>query len=358
MKKLSFLAVGVLMTAALAMTGCHKQSELEFNDIAESATVQGFVYINKGYIQDGGGNFAVLNEPAKGVSVVIKVDYKQYDGDAADGQKMFEGTCNDDGMYTITVPVGQKAISGMKAYTRPFVGEYFDLVNGAIQKVEVSYPEVSTSVDIERGKTFMAANMIVTKDVEKPILTRNQVVTVRGQLVEKFEKKEYIDPEDKDKGYNVLEGTQNATQEVMLTATFTNSDFKDVELVFNTKAAVGGAYEFKANLYDTWDISKTEVKIETKAYLNAITHYFKKYDEDEKKFLDKNQEVNGYFKSATMTKTLSDGDLLIGCTLVKLPMEFVPDYANEIIYGIGNTDIDIVKGKTVYTAANPLGWAY
>ena len=186
MKKIFFMAA----CAALALVGCqNKQSELNFDDITTKATVQGYVYMDWGYIQEGTG-FAKLNKPAEGVAVAVKVDYQKYDKDAAGGQKFFEAVCDANGFYKVEIPVGQEAIAGMNVYTRPFVGKYYDLVNGAIQEVEVSFTEESTSVDIESGKVFTAANMIVTKDVEKPILTRNQKVKVSGKIVEKFEKRE------------------------------------------------------------------------------------------------------------------------------------------------------------------------
>lgn len=358
MKKKCFFAV--LATAVLALVGCQKQSELKFEDIAGKAVVQGYVYIDKGYIQDSKGNFACLNEPANGVAVEVRVDYQKYDADAAAGKKKFEGVCDANGFYRIEIPVGQAAITGMSAYTKDFTGEYYDLVNGAIQKVSVSYPEVSVPVQIENGKIYTAANMIVSKDVEKPILSRNQVVTVRGQISEFFEKKTYIDPEDKDKGYTVSKDSRNATVPVSMMITFTNTDpkFNGQSLVFNVVTNAEGAYSLEVNLYDTWDLSKTELELETKSYLNTMVHYYKKYDADEKSWSDKSQDVNGYYKKGSISKTLSDGDLLVGCTLPKVALTFVPDYANMIIYGIGNNDIDIVSGVTTYTSTNPLAWAY
>lgn len=358
MKKSFFLAA---FAAALALVGCQKQSELDFDDIKTKATVQGYVYIDLGYIQEGTG-FAKLNKPAEGVAVAVKVDYQKYDKDAAGGQKFFEAVCDANGFYQVEIPVGQEAISGMNVYTRPFVGKYYDLVNGAIQEVEVSFTEESTSVDIESGKVFTAANMIVTKDVEKPILTRNQKVKVSGKIVEKFEKKEYVDKENPDKGYYGVVGTNNATQTVTLVATFTNTDtkFNGQELIYNLTTGAGGAYELTADLYDAWDINKTEVKIEAKSYLNKISHYYEKYDDDDKKYISKTQEVSGYFERGEVQKPLSDGSLLIGCVVSDLVVEFVPDYAKETIYGIGNPDIDKTndKGIIIYKSNNPLGWAY
>ena len=102
------------------------------------------------------------------------------------------------------------------------------------------------------------------------------------------------------------------------------------------------------------------MKIEAKSYLNKISHYYEKYDEDEKKYLSKTQEVSGYFERGEVKKPLSDGSLLIGCVVSDLVVEFVPNYAKETIYGIGNPDIDKKndKGIMIYKSHNPLGWAY
>ena len=347
--------------AALALVGCQKQSELNFDDISTKATVQGYVYIDQGYVADGSG-FAKLSKPADGVAVAVKVDYTAYDKDAAGGQKLFEATCDANGFYQVEIPVGQKAISGMSVYTRPFIGKYYDIVNYAIMEMEVSYPEASTSVEIEQGKVFTAQNITITKDVEKPILTRNQIVTISGKVVEQYEKKEYKDPSNPDLGYTAVTGTRDATKPVSLVVTvydpYSSSD--DRELIFNITADKDGAYSFEANLYDSWDISDLMVEVEAKSYLNTVDHYYYKYDSDEKNYVRKSQEVNGYFKSNYVDKNMSDGDLLIGCVLSDLPMKFVPDYAKQDIYGIGNPNIDTydAKGNLLYKSENPLNWAY
>ena len=52
MKK-SLLMMAVL--AIVALTSCQDQvqSQLDFDSITEKAVVQGYVYINKGYVKDG-----------------------------------------------------------------------------------------------------------------------------------------------------------------------------------------------------------------------------------------------------------------------------------------------------------------
>ena len=342
--------------ATLALVGCRQQSQLDFENVAGKAVVQGHVYVDRGFKQDG-NTYVVVNEPAEGCEVVVKVPYKRYDADAADGDKLFTAVCDANGFYTIEIPVGQAAITGAQVYTRPFVGTYYGMVNGQVMETTASFPETSTAVDIENGKTFVAANMVVSKDVTTPIFSRQQVVTVSGQIAQNYEKKNWIDPEDMDKGYTVSDDVQNATKAVELQLTFFHSSSAEA-LVYNVTTNETGAYSLAVNLYDMWDINTVGVNVVVKSYLNEMTHYYKKYDEDEKKFLDKSQVVSGYFAGTDITESLSDGDKLIGHMFPKLALDFVPDYAKETIYGIGNTAIDMKDGKIIYTSSNVLGWSY
>lgn len=356
MKKSLFM-MAILAIAALTSCQDQTQSQLEFGDVADKATVQGYVYIDKGYVQEG-TTYVVKSLPAAGAEVLVKVPYTKYDADAADGDKFFEGVCDANGFYSIEVPVGQAAISGAKVYTRPLVDKYYDLINGAIVETDASYPEASASVEIERGKVYTAANIYLAKDVQSPILTRTQAVVLKGAVKETYEAKKYVDPEDKDKGYSAIVAKRAASKKVNLVVTITNSEYSSEEIVYNITTDAEGNYNLSANLYDTWDVTKTKVEIESKAYLAELTHYYQFWNEDDTEWVYKTQTVAGYFDSKKVSKTLTSGDLLIGAKLADHVLAFTPDYASVKIYGIGNEDIDKVDSKTVYQSWNPLGWAY
>ena len=355
MKKSIFM---MAILAIAALTSCQKeQSQLDFEGVEGKAVVQGYVYIDKGYMQDG-SNYVVKSLPAAGCEVLVKVPYAKYDADAAAGDKFFEGVCDANGFYTIEVPVGQAAITGVKVYTRPLVDKYYDLINGSIVETEASYPEASASVEIERGKVYTAANIYLAKDVQSPILTRSQAVVLKGAVKETYEAKKYIDPEDKDKGYYAIADKRAASKKVNLVVTITNSEYSSEEIVYNITTDAEGNYNLSANLYDVWDVAKTKVEIKSKAYLAELTHYYQFWNEDETEWVYKTQIVAGYFDSKKVSKTLASGDLLIGAKLADLVLAFTPDYASVKIYGIGNMDIDKVDSKLVYKSWNPLSWAY
>ena len=344
--------------AIVALTSCHEQSQLDFGAVTSTATVQGYVYINKGYIQDG-ANYVVKSLPAADCEVLVKVPYKKYDPQAAEGDKFFEGVCDANGFYLIEVPVGQAAITGVKVYTRPLVDKYYDLVNDAVVETEASYPEASTTVDIERGKVYTAANIYLTKGVQSPIMTRSQVVVLKGSVKENYDKKVYQDPENTDKGFWGEADRRSATQQVELVVTITNTACSTEKIVYNLTTDIEGDYNLSANLYDTWDVAKTKVEVEAKAYLVAeLTHYYDKWNKEESKWESTSQKIAGYYNSGKVEKTLKDGDLLIGAKMPDLNLTFVPDYANYKIFGINNYDIDYVDEQWTYKSKNPLGWAY
>lgn len=353
MRKIFFVAL-----ATLALVGCQNQSQsqLDFDDVSGKAVVQGYVYVDRGFKQDG-TTLVAVNEPAEGCEVVVKVPYQEYDANATSGDKMFTAVCDANGFYTIEIPVGQAAIAGANVYTRPFVGTYYGMVNGQVMETTASFPETSTAVDIENGKTFMAANMVVSKDVTTPILSRQQVVTVSGQIAQNYEKKNWIDPQNMDKGYTVSADVQNATKAVELQLTFFHSSSAEA-LVYNVTTDATGAYNLTVNLFDTWNISDVLVEVTAKSYLNKVTHYYQRYDEDNIDWKYDTQDVTGYYAGTQTTDYLREGDELIGHTFGKMILTFVPDYAKVIIYGLGNPDIDWKDGNRIYRSDNVLGWSY
>lgn len=100
----------MLAAAAIALTGCNKQTELEIN-YGKSGTVQGKVTIFK----DNG-----TSEVAAGVKVFAKVPYKELITDAPDditGDKIFEAKTDNNGIYKFEMPVIDGAMSSFNLYT-------------------------------------------------------------------------------------------------------------------------------------------------------------------------------------------------------------------------------------------------
>lgn len=347
MKKVLFFVA----MAIAALTSCqHEQSQLDFADVEGKAVVQGYVYIDKGYIQDG-NNYVVKSLPAEGCEVLVKVPYDKYDANATSGDKFFEGVCDANGFYSIEVPVGQTAITGVGVYTRPIVDKYFDLVNGTIVEKDASYGEAFASVELERGKTYTATNIYIQKDVESPILTRNQTIAINGVVQEEYEE------EQNDYGtFSAIRGKRNVSSKVNLVLTFTNSDYPNEKIVYNINTDYSGKYQVSANLYDVWNIADTHVKVETKPYLASVKHYYEEYTAWG--WEKRNQLVTGYYAEKSIYENLTAGGLLIGIKMDDIVLKFVPDYNNNKIYGLGKYDIDYINGTRAYSSWNPLNWNY
>ena len=439
-----------MAVAIVALTSCqNEQSQLDFADVEGKAVVQGYVYIDKGYIQDG-DNYVVKSLPAEGCAVLVKVPYTKYDADAAAGDKFFEGVCDANGFYTIEVPVGQSAITGVNVYTRPIVDKYYDLINGAIVEKQASYPEASASVELERGKIYTASNIYIQKGVESPIMSRSQVIKLNGVVKEECEVQEntndditvkakvpaawtdqitawvwatggegkeivptqegewyvytqncaelniifkngagwngdanqtvditvtestcieitadgatkatytIVDCEGGDVTLEIKAGQRKVSQKVELAVTFTNSQYPTEKIVYNITTDYDGKYDLSANLYDTWNVANTTVKVETKPYLASVTHYYREKNLYYGTWTDKSQSVSGYYNSKTVSKNLSAGDLLIGTKINDIVLTFTPDKNNNTIYGIGDYEVDYDDNyNRIYKSENPLNW--
>jgi hypothetical protein len=93
------------------------------------------------------------------------------------------------------------------------------MVNGNIVEKDASYAEAYATVELERGKVYTATNIYVQKDVESPILTRNQVVKLNGLVKEEYE------AEDNAYGFKAVYGSREVSSSVNVVLTFTNSTY-------------------------------------------------------------------------------------------------------------------------------------
>jgi len=123
MKKKLFLAA----VAALALIGCEKnQSEFVLDENVQKATITGKVTW-----PDAEGKMVAKDS----VEVRVVVANAEYSA-GAEGDKQFPAVySNEDGFYTVEVPVGQAGISNVAVEVIPFMGEYTDPNSGVMQTV-------------------------------------------------------------------------------------------------------------------------------------------------------------------------------------------------------------------------------
>lgn len=125
MKKIILFA----FVALVALTGCeNKQSELTIDSLGGSATLTGSVFYAPGYeIKkiDGKNKEVPLDDvPAANQKLLVVVPNSSYLSGASNN-KTFETTINEDGSFSITIPVPvTKNLSGYKFEIRPFTADY------------------------------------------------------------------------------------------------------------------------------------------------------------------------------------------------------------------------------------------
>jgi len=126
MKNKLFLAALVVLT----LIGCEKpQSEM----ILDGANVQVATLTGKVTYNPGGSNGKTI--AADSVEVRAIVANSQYSA-GAQGMKQFPAVRTDkNGFYSISIPVGQVTISGVRVEVVPFQGEYTDPNSGVKQTV-------------------------------------------------------------------------------------------------------------------------------------------------------------------------------------------------------------------------------
>lgn len=163
--KLFFSALAV---AAIALTGCNKQTELEIN-YGKTATLQGKVTI---FDKDNS-----TSQVASGVKVYAEVSYSDMittstTGTPA-GKKTFNTTTNEDGIYTFQLPVTEAAYTNdIRLYTelKEIEGKFY------IGEATVSSSSFSeTPNDI----TYQNINMF-SENMAETVITVKGTVEISG----------------------------------------------------------------------------------------------------------------------------------------------------------------------------------
>ncbi len=340
MKKLFFAAL-----AALALVGCQQeQSELNFSDIAGSATVKGKVLYQVGYTEDGSQLITEL-APAANVEVVAQVNYSEYD-DEATGVKQYTATTDENGSYEIVVPVTQKALS-LTIVPRGFTAAYNGNTNSSLEilPTEAFFSHAGQAATVIAGDVKVLPNIEMYPEVEAAITSRNTVVNLEGKVLTEYEKATRDAAND-------INGSEYSTTAAKTTVNITLTYGSESIIYRDIKVNEEGIYTLKANVYDTWsDLAYAEVKVEAKAYLSEVRHYYFVYDTNEWR----GESVPGLCGSGVAYGNLSNDAILVAEKMPNIIMPFTPT-DKTTIKGIGN-EIDYdVDGNRVYSYHNPMNW--
>ena len=155
--KLFFSALAV---AAIALTGCNKQTELEIN-YGKTATLQGKVTI---FDKDNS-----TSQVASGVKVYAEVAYADMISTTnPNGNKTFNTTTNEDGIYTFQLPVTETAYNnGIRLYTelKEIDGKFY-IGEATVNTFSIT-PNDITYQNINMFSENMAETVITVKGIVK-----------------------------------------------------------------------------------------------------------------------------------------------------------------------------------------------
>lgn len=182
MKHLTKLAFAIL--TVLTFSACSEdQTAFNIEKVPGRATVQGTVTYNEGTTLSG-GKFSYNYKPAANLTIFVTVDNYSYAGNLG-GQTVFETTTDDNGKYSIELPVSNN-MTTFSVRTAQFKG-----VQSTIEKVNNKITTVnrnviygaSSSVDLQNAG-IAYCDMICQPTAYSENLPENfgQTVTLKGKV--------------------------------------------------------------------------------------------------------------------------------------------------------------------------------
>lgn len=152
----------MLAAAAIALTGCNKQTELEIN-YGKSGTVQGKVTIFK----DNG-----TSEVAAGVKVFAKIPYNELikDQSSLKGDKIFETKTDKNGIYKFDIPVVEGISNNFTIYTekKELDGNFYYGIRNDIERPTDPNSTILKNIDM------------FTKEMDEAVFTVKGKVLIGG----------------------------------------------------------------------------------------------------------------------------------------------------------------------------------
>ena len=352
MKKIFYLFLA-LTIVALSACSDDDQSSLDFNSINGRAVIKGKVTYEPGFQKGAADNELIRQKvAAAGAVVTVEVENSQYLS-GSEGIKSYEVTADENGEYSVEVPVGLRQISA-KVTVKEFKGKSISFVNSAqltIEGVKYEAANGGTRVTLTNGNTT-STNISLSKMEEQDIIaTRNLKAMVKGRIMVPaeeiiFNKNEEIT--------GIKQGTK-ALANAKLSLSFTNNR-DSREFRYDITASATGEFTFTANLFDNWEIDQTNVKVVVSAFSGKMTHYYCNYDMSNN--LWSNQEISVYYNPKHIESPyLTEMNSTVAYNMKDiLVSDFAVTSDKKQIKGIGIEEADYDEnGKKLYYKNDPLG---
>ena len=343
MKKFFYL---FLTLAVVALSACSDddQSSLNFNSIKGRAVIKGKVTYEPGFQKGASENELIMQKvAAAGAVVTVEVENSEYLS-GSEGTKSYEATADENGEYTVEVPVGLRPIHA-KVTVKEFKGVSVSFVNSALLTVEgVKYEAANggTYVTLSNGNT-------TTTNISLSQMDNDLKAMVKGRIM--------VPAEDFIYGYNKeiigIERGSKALANAKLSLRFTNSSDSRV-FRYDITTSAKGEFAFTADLFDNWEMAQTKVRVEVPAFSGKMTHYYCDYGKSNNFW--SNQEITLYYNPTysefvRLTEMNSAVAYNMGDVLVS---DFAVTSDKKQIKGIGIAEADYDEnGKLLYYTNDP-----
>lgn len=341
MKRFFSLLTAPLLLAGLLFSCKPEQSELNLEALPGTATVTGKVEINPGITKVGDAYIDDYKEPAVGRTVSVKVYLDSYiasnDENPSESYRTFRATTDENGRYSVSVPVGYNAIEATVTVL-PFLADKTikDNNDNLITLENAVYNTVEDEKVTLEDQTIKEVDLLM-KSNKKLDVVYDQKITLRGMvqntglLTSETGLRDTLLPYASNLTIRVsVSGENGSTQK------------------YTIKSNAQGQYNLDVILpNDCWENTIT-VSVTKEAAIENFTHYYRKNGETN--WLQQTVEVlcQGSVDDFTLD---NERHKLIPVDMPTLKLEPDPVYRDQV-KGIGN-DSD-TEENIEYN--NPLNW--
>ena len=335
--KIAAVALGALL---VALQACNNKSELYLDTFTGKATVTGYIEILT-YTESADDYL-----PAVGKTVVVEVANSEY-CDGAVGVKYFYGVTDENGKFSIEVPVTNKGVEAT-VYGESFVYEnylYNEVLNGtSANYIDAVMTTATTKITLRDGDTYYYAGSYTIESASDVEIEMQEVV-LKGKLTYtgwKLVGSEFVGttiPYD-NMPFMIYVSTENNLDGTI--------SVEDISLFKGTTDAEG-MFELKVNIPFA---DNYQFELQVSHVNNNFVHHY--YDVD-----------LGEWKTQTVP-TLFDGyksyknKFYIYGNIVELGVVNVTTtpMTKEQVRGIGNPDVDYDGMTQIYKNGDRIGWKY
>ena len=340
MKYIFKIAAVALVALLVALQACNNKSELNLDTFTGKATVTGYIEILT-YTESADDYLRAV-----GKTVVVEVANSEY-CDGAVGVKYFYGVTDENGKFSIEVPVTNKGVEAT-VYGESFVYEnylYNEVLNGtSANYIDAVMTTATTKITLRDGDTYYYAGSYTIESASDVEIEMQEVV-LKGKLTYtgwKLVGSEFVGttiPYD-NMPFMIYVSTENNLDGTI--------SVEDISLFKGTTDAEG-MFELKVNIPFA---DNYQFELQVSHVNNNFVHHY--YDVD-----------LGEWKTQTVP-TLFDGyksyknKFYIYGNIVELGVVNVTTtpMTKEQVRGIGNPDVDYDGMTQIYKNGDRIGWKY